>query len=394
MRPLAKRVGHLTPSTTLAITAKAKALQAQGVDVCNLGAGEPDFDTPEHIKRAAQEALARGETKYGPVAGLPALRDAIAQKTSPQYQAENVLVTAGGKHSLYNLMMALLDPGDEVVIPTPYWVSYPEMVKLAGGVPVFVETLESEGFQLTPEQLEAVISPRTKLLIINSPSNPTGMVYTPRHLEALAQVVVEHDLWVVSDEIYGAILYDGAIHRSIGSLGPEIFARTLISSGFSKAYSMTGWRMGYLLGPTDVIQAAAAIQSHSTSNVTTFAQYGALAAITGGDDCIAPMLQAFKQRRDYLYQALSHLPGVTCLKPEGAFYLFPNISATGMSSNQFTLRLLEEARVAVIPGVAFGADHHIRISYATDLETLKKSVARMEQFLGVGLTSRTELKAR
>jgi aspartate aminotransferase len=389
MRRLAERVGHLTPSTTLAITAKAKTLQTQGVDVCNLGAGEPDFDTPEHIKQAAQEALARGETKYGPVAGLPALRDAIAQKTSPQYHAENVLVSAGGKHSLYNLMMAMIDPGDEVLIPSPYWVSYPEMVKLAGGVPVFVETLESEGFRLTPEQLNAVITPRTKLLVLNSPSNPTGMVYSPKHLEALAQVIVEHDLWVVSDEIYGALLYDGAIHRSIGSFGPEIFARTLISSGFSKAYSMTGWRIGYLLGPTQVIQAATAVQSHSTSNITTFAQYGALAAITGGNDCIAHMLSAFNQRREYLYQAISRLPGITCLKPEGAFYLFPNISATGMGSNQFTMRLLAEAQVAVIPGDAFGSDQHIRISYATDLETLKKSVARMEQFLGVGLASRT-----
>jgi aspartate aminotransferase len=389
MRRLAERVGHLTPSSTLAITAKAKALQAQGVDVCNLGAGEPDFDTPEHIKQAAQEALARGETKYGPVAGLPALRDAIAQTTSPQFQAENVLVTAGGKHSLYNLMMAMIDPGDEVLIPKPYWVSYPEMVKLAGGVPVLVETLESEGFRLTPEQLAEVITPRTKLLILNSPSNPTGMVYSPKHLEALAEVVVTHDLWVVSDEIYGALLYDGAVHRSIGSFGPEIFARTLISSGFSKAYSMTGWRMGYLIGPTQVIQAATAIQSHSTSNITTFAQFGALAAITGGNDCITSMLSAFNQRREYLHQAISRLPGVTCLKPEGAFYLFPNIAATDMGSNQFTLRLLEEAQVAVIPGDAFGSDQHIRISYATDLETLQKSMARMERFLGVGLASRT-----
>lgn len=389
MLPLAERVGHLTPSSTLAITAKAKALQVKGVDVCNLGAGEPDFDTPEHIKQAAQEALARGETKYGPVAGLPALRDAIAQTTSPQFHAENVLVTAGGKHSLYNLMMAMINPGDEVLIPKPYWVSYPEMVKLAGGEPVLVETLESEGFRLTPEQLAEVITPRTKLLVLNSPSNPTGMVYSPKHLEALAEVVVAHDLWVVSDEIYGSLLYDGAIHRSIGSFGPDIFARTLISSGFSKAYSMTGWRIGYLLGPTDVIQAATAIQSHSTSNITTFAQFGALAAVTGGNDCIASMLSAFNQRREYLHQAISRLPGVTCLKPEGAFYLFPNISATGMGSNEFTLRLLEEAQVAVIPGNAFGSDQHIRISYATDLETLKKSMARIEQFLGVGLASRT-----
>jgi aspartate aminotransferase len=389
MLPLAERVGHLTPSSTLAITAKAKALQVKGVDVCNLGAGEPDFDTPEHIKQAAQEALARGETKYGPVAGLPALRDAIAQTTSPQFHAENVLVTAGGKHSLYNLMMAMINPGDEVLIPKPYWVSYPEMVKLAGGEPVLVETSESEGFRLTPEQLAEVITPRTKLLVLNSPSNPTGMVYSPKHLEALAEVVVAHDLWVVSDEIYGSLLYDGAIHRSIGSFGPDIFARTLISSGFSKAYSMTGWRIGYLLGPTDVIQAATAIQSHSTSNITTFAQFGALAAVTGGNDCIASMLSAFNQRREYLHQAISRLPGVTCLKPEGAFYLFPNISATGMGSNEFTLRLLEEAQVAVIPGNAFGSDQHIRISYATDLETLKKSMARIEQFLGVGLASRT-----
>lgn len=382
---LATRVGHVTPSMTLAIAAKAKAMKAEGIDVCSFSAGEPDFDTPAHIKAAATKALDAGKTKYGPVAGEPNLRSGIANKLKTEngldYKAENVIVTNGGKHSLYNLMMALLDPGDEVIVPAPYWLSYPEMVRLAGGVPVIVSATGENGYKITPEQLRAAVGPKTKLLVFNSPSNPTGMVYSPAEVKAIAEVVVEKDLLVVSDEIYEKILYDGAEHISIGSLGSEIFERSIISSGFAKAYSMTGWRLGYLAGPLDLIKAVSSIQSHSTSNVCTFAQYGAIAALEGTQDCVAQMLEAFTQRRQVMFDRLTAIPGLTCPKPTGAFYMFPNISATGMKSLDFCQALLESENVATIPGVAFGADDCIRLSYATDLETIEKGMDRLEKFI-------------
>ncbi|MFM2063877.1 MAG: hypothetical protein RLZZ507_3548 [Cyanobacteriota bacterium] len=382
---LAARVSQVTPSITLAIAAKAKAMKAEGIDVCSFSAGEPDFDTPAHIKAAAAKALDEGKTKYGPAAGEPKLREAIANKLKTDngldYKAENVLVTNGGKHSLYNLIVALIDPGDEVIIPAPYWLSYPEMVTLAGGKSVIVNTDASTGYKITPEQLKKAITPKTKLFVLNSPSNPTGMVYTPEEIKALAKVIVDADILVVSDEIYEKILYDGAEHISIGALGAEIFSRTLISNGFAKGYSMTGWRLGYLAGPLEIIKAASTIQGHSTSNVCTFAQYGAIAALSSSQDCVEEMRQAFAKRRQVMYDRLNAIPGLSCPKPDGAFYLFPDISKTGLKSLEFCNALLEAHQVAVIPGVAFGADNNIRLSYATDMATIEKGMDRLEKFV-------------
>jgi len=385
MIKLAARVGEVPPSITLAIAAKAKAMKAEGIDVCSLSTGEPDFDTPEHIKAAAKQALDAGKTKYGPVAGEPQLKAAIARKLQSDnnlnYQPENIIVTNGGKHSLYNLMMALIDPGDEVIIPAPYWLSYPEMVKLASGKPVIVRTDASTGYKITPEQLSGAITPKTKLFVLNSPSNPTGMVYTPAEIKALAEVIVDRDILVVADEIYEKIIYDGAQHVSIGSLGKEIFDRTLISSGFAKAYSMTGWRVGYLAGPIELIKATSTIQGHSTSNVCTFAQYGAISALESSQESVEKMRQAFAQRRQVIFELLDAVPGISCIKPDGAFYMFVNISKTGMNSLEFCDAFLEQQQVAVIPGIAFGADDHIRLSYATDLGTIKKAVERLDKFV-------------
>ncbi|WP_414752176.1 pyridoxal phosphate-dependent aminotransferase [Anabaena sp. CCY 9910] len=382
---LAARVSQVTPSLTLAIAAKAKAMKAEGIDVCSFSAGEPDFDTPAHIKAAAAKALDEGKTKYGAAAGEPKLREAIAHKLQKDnhldYKPENVIVTNGGKHSLYNLIVALIDPGDEVIIPAPYWLSYPEMVTLVGGKSVIVPTDASTGYKITPEQLRKAITPKTKLFVLNSPSNPTGMVYTPEEIKALAEVVVDADIYVVSDEIYEKILYDGAQHISIGSLGKEIFNRTLISNGFAKAYSMTGWRLGYLAGPVDIIKAASSIQGHSTSNVCTFAQYGAIAALEDSQDCVEEMRQAFAKRRQVMLDRLNAIPGLSTAKPDGAFYLFPDISKTGLKSLEFCDALIEEHKVAVIPGIAFGADDNIRLSYATDLATIEKGLDRLEKFV-------------
>jgi aspartate aminotransferase len=382
---LAGRVSQVTPSITLAIAAKAKAMKGEGIDVCSFSAGEPDFDTPAHIKAAAQKALDEGKTKYGAAAGEPKLREAIAKKLKTEndlnYKAENVIITNGGKHSLFNLMLAAIEPGDEVIIPAPYWLSYPEMVTLAGGVSVIVPTTASTGYKITPEQLRQSITPKTKLFILNSPSNPTGMVYTPEEIKALAEIIVEADIFVVSDEIYEKILYDGAKHLTIGSLGDEIFARTIISNGFAKAYSMTGWRIGYLAGPVDVIKATTTIQSHSTSNICTFAQYGAIAALEDSQDCVEKMRQAFAKRRQVMLERLNAIPGLSCPTPDGAFYLFPDISKTGLKSLDFSDALLEEQQVAVIPGIAFGADDNIRLSYATDMATIEKGMDRLEKFV-------------
>jgi aspartate aminotransferase len=382
---LAARVGQVPPSLTLAISAKAKAMKAEGIDVCSFSAGEPDFATPEHIKVAAQKALDEGKTKYGPEAGEPKLREAIARKLREDnglcYNAENVIVTNGGKHSLFNLMLALIEAGDEVIIPAPYWLSYPEMVKLADGTPVIVPTDASTGYKITPEQLRSSITPKTKLFVLNSPSNPTGMVYTPAEIKALAEVVVEKDILVVSDEIYEKILYDGAEHLSIGAISPEIFERTIISNGFAKAYSMTGWRLGYLAGSVKLIKAVSTIQGHSTSNVCTFAQYGAIAALENSQDCVEEMRQAFAKRREVMFERLNAIPGLICPKPDGAFYMFPNISQTNLKSLEFCDALLESQQVAVIPGIAFGADDCIRLSYATDMTSIEKGMDRLDKFV-------------
>lgn len=382
---LAARVEQVTPSLTLAIDAKAKAMRAEGIDICSFSAGEPDFDTPKHIVEAAKVALDQGKTRYGPAAGEPKLRQAIAQKLQHDnglcYGAENVIVTNGGKQSLFNLMLALIEPGDEVIIPAPFWVSYPEMVKLAEGTPVILSTSVESGFKISPEQLRQAITPKTKLLVFNSPSNPTGMVYTPDEVRAIAQVVVESGIWVVADEIYEKILYDGAEHLSIGAVGPEIYERTIVSSGFAKTYAMTGWRVGFLAGPVPIIQACVTIQGHSTSNVCTFAQYGAIAAYEGPQDCVKEMVSAFAERRKVMLDSLNAMPGITCPKPDGAFYVFPSIAKTGMTSQEFASALLDAQQVAVIPGIAFGADDCIRLSYATSLETIQMGMERLAKFM-------------
>jgi aspartate aminotransferase len=382
---LAARVSQVTPSLTLAIDAKAKAMKAEGIDICSFSAGEPDFDTPEHIKAAAKQALDRGKTKYGPAAGEPKLRQAIAQKLQTDngldYKPENVIVTNGGKHSLFNLILALIEPGDEVIIPAPYWLSYPEMVTLAGGNSVIVHTTLGNGYKITPEQLRQAVTPQTKLFVLNSPSNPTGAVYSSEEIKALAEVVVEKDILVVSDEIYEKILYDGTKHVSIGSFGEEILARTIISNGFAKGYSMTGWRIGYLAAPEQLIKATITIQGHSTSNVCTFAQYGAIAALEGSQERVEEMRLAFAKRRQVMLERLNAIEGLSCPSPDGAFYLYPDISKTGLKSLEFCDGLLSEQQVAVIPGIAFGTDSNIRLSYATDLATIEKGMDRLEKFV-------------
>jgi aspartate aminotransferase len=381
---LAARLEQVTPSLTLAIDAKAKAMKADGMDVISFSVGEPDFDTPAHIRAAAEAALEAGKTRYGAAAGEIRLREVIAQKLQRDnqlcYGAENIIVTNGGKHSLYNVFMATIDAGDEVIIPAPYWVSYPEMVKLAGGTPIIVPTTAKADFKITPEQLKQAITPRTKFFIFNSPSNPTGMVYTPDEIRAIAQVIVEQDIWVISDEIYEKILYDGAEHFSIGAASPEVFERTIVSSGFAKTYAMTGWRVGFLAAPVPIIKAATTIQGHSTSNVCTFAQYGAIAAYDSPQDCVQEMVQAFSQRRQVILELLNAIPGISCPKPYGAFYVLADISKLGISSLDFCNALLEEQQVAAVPGLAFGADDCIRLSYATSVENIQRGIERLAAF--------------
>ncbi|NJR40269.1 MAG: pyridoxal phosphate-dependent aminotransferase [Leptolyngbyaceae cyanobacterium CSU_1_4] len=382
---LAARVGQVTPSLTLAIDAQAKAMKRDGVDVLSFSVGEPDFETPSHIRAAAEMALAQGKTRYGPAAGEPRLREAIAQKLQRDnhlcYEAANIVVTNGGKHSLFNIMMALIEPGDEVIIPAPFWVSYPEMVKLAEGTPVMVQTTTESGFRITPDQLRAAITPKTKFLILNSPSNPTGMVYTPEEVRAIAQVIVEQDIWVISDEIYEKILYEGAQHLSIGSVSAAVFDRTIVSSGFAKTYAMTGWRVGFLAAPLPIIKAVETIQSHSTSNVCTFAQYGAIAAYESSQDCVKEMVAAFTERRQIMLEYLTSIPGFTCLAPTGAFYMYPNISKLGINSLDFCKGLLETQQVAAVPGVAFGTDDCIRLSYATSVENIHQGMERLAAYV-------------
>ena len=382
---LAARANYVSTSITLAISAKAKAMQAEGIDVCSFSAGEPDFPTPKHICEAAKTAIDQGKTRYGAAAGELALRKAIAKKLEQDnnlyYSPENIIVTNGGKFSLFNLMQVLISYRDEVILPASYWLSYPEMVKLADGTPIIVDTLAENNYKITPEQLDKAITPRTKLFVLNSPSNPTGMVYTPDEIRALAKIIVERDIFVVSDEIYEKILYDDAEHLSIGSINEEIFARTITCSGFAKSHSMTGWRVGYTAAPLEIIQAMTRIQSHSTSNVCTFAQYGAIAALESSQECVQKILQAFAQRRSYMHQAINDIPKLSCPKPDGAFYLFVDISQTGKGSFEFCKDLLDQKQVAAIPGIAFGTDSCIRFSYATDMDTIKKGVKRLAEFV-------------
>lgn len=381
---LATRVKELTPSLTLAIDSKAKALKAEGVDVCGFGAGEPDMDTPEHIKAAAIEAIQSGFTKYTPSSGMPELRQAISEKfladNGLEYKPSQIIVSNGAKQSCFNAIAAVCNPGDEVIIPAPFWLSYPEMVRLAGAEPVIVQTTEENAWKITAEQFEDAMTPRTKMIIINSPGNPTGSIYSREELRAIAEVAAEEDIYILSDEIYEKLTYEGAEHVSIASLTPEAYDLTITVNGFSKAYAMTGWRLGYLGAPEAIARAIDSMQSHSTSNPCSFAQKGALAALKGDQQCVADMREEFDIRRQYMFDRLSSIPGVTAVKPLGAFYVLANISGLGLKSQNFADRLLSKANVAVVPGIAFGDDRTVRLSYATSLDVIKTGLDRIEEF--------------
>ncbi|PTY07270.1 aspartate aminotransferase [Opitutaceae bacterium EW11] len=385
--PLSSWAQNIAPSPTLAVDAKAKALKAAGEDVCGFAAGEPDFDTPEHIKEACIAALKAGKTKYAPTPGIEELRAAIADKYASDYGLKvgsgQVVVSPGGKFSCYLAILSVCSPGDEVIIPAPYWVSYPEMAKLAGAKPVFVLADDKTGFKLTPAQLESAITPKSRLLVLNSPSNPTGAVYTRQEMEAIVAVAMKHNLYIMSDEIYEHLVYDGQKHVAPATFSKEVEARTIIVSGFSKTYSMTGWRLGTLVAPAPIAKAAAELQSQMSSNATTFAQYGALAALkekAKTQAALQQMLSAFDRRRKFLHAELNRIPGVSCLLAQGAFYLFPNISKFGLSSSDFCTRLLEKEKVAAVQGSAFGAEGFLRLSYATSDEIISKGVARLANF--------------
>ncbi len=383
MQP-ANRATVITPSQTLAIDAKAKQLKAAGEDVIGLAAGEPDFDTPEHIKAAAMGALEAGFTKYTPSSGIPELRQAIAEKLKADngldYEPSQIIVNCGAKHSCFNAMLAVLNEGDEVIIPAPYWLSYPEMVRMAGGEPYIVETTPETGYKLTPEQLRENISPGTKMLILNSPSNPTGSVYTETELVELAEIALEEQIYILSDEIYEKLVYGDAEHTSIAAFTDTTLANTIVVNGFSKSYAMTGWRLGYLAAPKEIAKAVDSIQSHSTSNPTSFAQKGALAALKGPQECVEEMRQKFDERRRRMFELLKNMPSVGVVEPLGAFYMLADISAFGLDSSTFCSQLLEKEKVALVPGVAFGNDRTVRMSFATDLENIEKALGRFARF--------------
>jgi aspartate aminotransferase len=381
---ISQRAASLAPSLTLAIDSKAKQMKAEGQDVVGFGAGEPDFDTPQHIKDAAIRALNEGFTKYTPSSGIPELRQAIADKFKREnglsYKPSQIIVSSGGKHSCYNVILSTCEQGDEVIIPAPYWLSYPEMVKLAGATPVILPTTDQTEFKVTPDQLRAALTPRTRLFILNSPSNPTGSVYTPDEIKALGDLCVERGVLIMSDEIYEHLLYDGAVHRSVASFSAAHYEHTIVVHGFAKAWSMTGWRLGFLAAPEPIARAIDAVQSHSTSNPTSFAQKGAVAALNGPQDHLRDWLAEYSRRRTYAWKKLNSIPGLSCVNAKGAFYLFPNISQLGLRSADFCARLLEAEKVAAVPGIAFGADDYLRISYATNLANIEKGLDRLERF--------------
>jgi len=388
---LATRVANIKPSETLAITAKANALKAEGRDVIGFGAGEPDFDTPANIKQAAIKAIEDGFTKYTPVGGTDELKDAIINKlkrdNSLVYKRSQIVVSCGAKHSLYNLAQALFELGDEVIIPAPYWVSYPDIVILAGGKPVILNTLEKDGFKIKPEQLKSAITNNTRALIINGPSNPTGAVYSPEELKAIASVLIDENILIITDDIYEKILYTKYPFANIASVESKLKDRTIVVNGVSKAYAMTGWRIGYAAGPEEIISAVSKIQSQNTSNPTSISQKASVEALNGDQSVVSMMVGEFRKRRDVIVAALNDIPNVKCLLPEGAFYVFPNVSGVyGHSykgkkitdSTQLIDYLLDEANVAAVPGAAFGSDDHIRISYATSLKNIEEGVKRIK----------------
>jgi aspartate aminotransferase len=392
---LSERISNIKPSPTLAMNAKALSMRAAGIDVISFGVGEPDFDTPKHIREAATQAMEEGFTRYTAVGGIPELKDAIVEKfrrdNNLNYEPDEVMVSCGGKHALFNLAQAFLNPGDEVIIPAPYWVSYPPIVLLAGASPVVVGTKEADDFKLSPESLETAITPRTRLLILNSPSNPTGSVYTESELRALTEVILKHDIWVVSDEIYEKLIFDEKPFHSVAQISEEAKSKTFVVNGVSKTYAMTDWRVGYVAGHREIMEGMNKIQSQSTSNPNSIAQKGAVAALNGPQDFIKVMLEAFNQRRKHLLQRLNAIKGVHCNEPGGAFYAFPNFShyfntkteeKTIHGSVDLCEYFLTEARVALVPGMAFGDDNFIRFSYATGLETIKEGLDRIESALG------------
>ena len=388
---LSDRVQNIKPSPTLAVTNRAAELRAAGKDIIGLGAGEPDFDTPKHIKDAAIDALNKGFTKYTAVDGTPSLKKAIIAKFNRDnglsYQADQILVSCGGKQSFFNMALALLNAGDEVVIPAPYWVSYPDMVRIAEGVPVIVETEQSNRFKMTAPQLEAAITPKTKLVVLNSPSNPSGVAYTEAELKELAAVLLKFpNILVATDDMYEHILWaEGGFHNIL-TVCPELYDRTVVMNGVSKAYSMTGWRIGYIAGPVTLVKAMKKIQSQSTSNPTSISQYAAEAALNGSQECVQEMLSAFKVRHDYVVKALNELPGVECIESDGTFYAFPSfkgaMKATGCETDvEFAEKMLNEAEVALVPGSAFGTPGHMRLSYATSMENLETAISRLAKAL-------------
>lgn len=388
------RAKKIKPSPTLAIDSKAKAMKAAGIDVISFGVGEPDFDTPENVKEAAARAMKEGFTKYTAVGGIDALKDAIIDKLSADnglsYTREEIIVSSGAKHSLYNIAQALYGPGDEVIIPSPYWVSYPDQVLLNDATPVFVKTFEEDSFRVRPEALKESITPKTKALILNSPSNPTGMIYDRETLEKIAELALRHDFFIVSDEIYEKLVYDGAVHVSVASLDRDVRDRTVVVNGLSKSHAMTGWRIGYAAARAEIVKAMTNIQSQSTSNPTSITQKAAVEALRGPQDFVGAMRREFDARRRYLVGELNKIEGIRCVMPEGAFYAFPNTAAiygkrfgdrTIRSSADLALYLLEEANVAVVHGAAFGDDNYMRLSYATSLEDIRRGIERIREAL-------------
>ncbi len=389
---LSARANRIQPSATLAITAKEKALKAQGVDVVGFGAGEPDFDSPDYVKEAAVEAIKKGYTKYTPVGGIDQLKDAIIERMKQDYgfgyEKAELVVSCGAKHTLFNLTQAIIEAGDEVIIPAPYWVSYPEQVTFAEGTPVILETREEDGFKIDPDELKKLITPKTKALVLNYPSNPTGVTYSEAELRAIVDVAMAAGITIISDEIYDKIIYDGSKHTPVASLGEDVKKATILVNGASKTYSMTGWRIGFAAGDKDVIKAMANIQGQSTSNPTSIAQWAAVSAYASPQDLITQRTAEFEKRKNYIVDRLNSIPGIKCVSPKGAFYAFPNVSACyGKSFNgkainsslDFTGFLLDEAKVAVVPGDSFGADSNVRISFATSMENIVKGMDRIEE---------------
>ena len=392
---ISQRCQRVTGSLTLAIDAKAKEMKQKGIDVVGFGAGEPDFDTPEHIRKAAKDALDLGKTRYTPAAGMPELRQAICDKLKRDngldYVPQQIVVSNGAKHSLFNSFQALLEEGDEVIVPGPYWVSYPEIVRMAGGVPVIVEGREENNFKPTIDDFRAAVTDKTRAVVINSPNNPNGFVFTREELQAIGDLAIEKDLSIVSDEIYEFLVYDGAEHISIASLSPEIKERTIVINGMSKAYAMTGWRIGYTASPLNAAKAMTNFQSHSTSCPNSIAQYAALTALSGPDDQLKSMVAEFDRRRRRIVELINEIPGLSCKPPKGAFYVMMNIGggfgkryngAPIVDSMSFTQLLLDNSHVAVVPGAGFGADAYVRLSYATSMENIEKGLARIKEFVG------------